>query len=89
ALDISSTDAEQASQIALLIDDSKLKETLLSEILFKCVKGEPLLAIKISNLIEDLTLRILVLFEICSALLAQNNKSKVLELLQLILKTLL
>ncbi len=89
ALDIISIDAEQASQIALLIDDSKLKETLLSEILFKCVKGEPLLAIKISNLIEDLTLRILVLFEICSALLAQNNKSKVLELLQLILKTLL
>ncbi len=89
ALDVVLTDAEQASQIALLIDDSKLKETLLSEILFKCIKSNPLLAIKISNLIEDLTLRILVLFEICSALLDQNNKPKVLELIQKILTTLL
>lgn len=89
ALDIVFTDAEQASQIALLIEDPKLKETLLSEILFKCIKNEPLLAIKISNLIQDLTLRILVLFEICSALLDQNNKPKVLELIRKILTTLL
>jgi len=89
ALDVVLTDAEQASQIALLIDDPKLKETLLSEILFKCIRSNPLLAIEISNLIEDLTLRILVLFEICSALLDQNNKPKVLELIQKILTTLL
>ncbi len=89
ALDQVLNNPEQAIKIGNLIQNSSIKENLLINIYGQIIRSDPLLALKLRELIDNNTLRIKLLFNIAKKLKEQNARTELINVINLIIKTLL
>jgi len=89
ALDQVFNNPEQAIKIGNLIQNPSIKENLLINIYGQIINSDPLLALKLRELIENNTLKIKILFNIAKKLKEQNAKTELINVINLLIKTLL
>ncbi|UCD00849.1 MAG: hypothetical protein JSV23_08160 [Promethearchaeota archaeon] len=85
ALDQLSNNPEQAIKIGNLIKNRSVKEDILINIYAKIIESNPLLALNLVNLIDDSILKAKVLFNIAKNLHEQNERSELINVLNLII----
>jgi len=89
ALDQVFINPEQAIKIGNLIQNPSIKENLLINIYGQIINSDPLLALKLRELIENNTLKIKILFNIANKLKEQDAKTELINVINLLIKTLL
>ncbi|MFX1570041.1 MAG: hypothetical protein ACFFCV_16925 [Promethearchaeota archaeon] len=89
ALDQIPDDPEQSIKIANLIQNPSIKENLLISIYTQINNSDPLVALKLRDLIDNNDLKIKLLFNIARKLREENKNADVIQVINLIIKTLL
>jgi hypothetical protein len=89
ALDQVLHEPEQAVKIVNLIQNPSIKENLLISVYGQIINSDPLLALKLRDLIDNNNSRIKVLFNIAKKLKELNNNTDLIHVINLIIKTLL
>ncbi len=89
ALDQVLINPEQAIKIGNLIQNPSIKENLLINIYGQIIHSDPLIALKLGELIDNNTLRIKLLFNIAKELKEQDVRTEIINVINLIIKTLL
>ena len=89
ALDQIPDDPEQSIKIASLIQNPSIKENLLINIYNQINNSDPLMALKLRDLIDNNVLKIKLLFNIARKLREENKNTDLIQVINLIIKTLL
>ena len=89
ALDQVLNNPEQAIKIGNLIQNPSIKDNLLINIYSQIINSDPLLALKLRELIGNNILRIKILFNIAKKLKEKDAKTELINVINLIIKTLL
>ncbi|MFW9999603.1 MAG: hypothetical protein ACFE9Q_00100 [Candidatus Hodarchaeota archaeon] len=89
ALDQVLINQEEAIKIANLINNPSIKENLLINVFGQIIELEPLLALKLIDQIDSVILKTKILFNIANKLRKQGVKSELINVINLIIKTLL
>lgn len=82
AFDYINANPDEIPKILSLIEEKTVKETFLLEILFKSLKKEASIALKLAELIEDEIVRIKVLFNIIKRFHEENKDDLILPILK-------
>jgi len=86
ALDQLLNNPEQAIKIGNLIKNPSVKEDLLINIYAKIIESNPLLALKLVEYVDDSILKVKVLFNIAKRLHEQNERTELINILNLIIE---
>ncbi len=89
ALDQVLNNPEQAIKIGNLIQNPSIKESLLINIYGQIINSDPSLALKLRELIDNNTLKIKLLFNIANKLKEHDARTELINVINLIIKTLL